>query len=220
MRQLLGLAPILVAGNLLAQPAAVDDAPADSQLYEIDAAASEVYWRVYRAGAFARFGHNHVISVGELTGNVLLHPQRELSRFDMEIPVMDLVVDDPALRAREGEEFSSEPSAEDIAGTRANMLGEGVLNAEQHPLLRITGTGPTGAPGEESLDATIELLGRSIPVSLPTSVEVDGDTIVATGEFTLTHEMLGMQPFSVMMGALQVGEPLDFTYRVTARRAD
>jgi hypothetical protein len=217
---MVGFAPLLLSANLsYAQPAAVD-APAESALYEIDAESSNIYWLVYRAGAFARFGHNHVISVGELTGNVLLDPALEQSRFELEIPVADLIVDDPQLRAQEGEEFSTEPSQEDIAGTRQNMLSGSVLNAEQHPFLRITGTGPTGAPGEQTLDATIELLGRSIPVSLPTNVRVDGDTVEASGSFRLTHEMLGMTPFSVMMGALQVGEPLDFTYRVTARRTN
>jgi polyisoprenoid-binding protein YceI len=217
---LVGFAPLLLSVDLsYAQPAAVD-APAASALYEIDAEASDIYWFVYRAGAFARFGHNHVISVGELSGNVLLQPELEQSRFEIEIPVARLVVDDPQLRAQEGEEFSSVPSEEDIAGTRQNMLSEDVLNADQHPFLRITGTGPSGPPGEQTLDATIELLGRSIPVSLPTVVQVEDDTIEASGTFTLTHEMLGMMPFSVMMGALQVGEPLDFTYRVTARRTE
>ncbi|MBN1237241.1 MAG: YceI family protein [Gammaproteobacteria bacterium] len=209
----------LSAGLAMAQPAA--EAPADSQLYEIDAQNSDVHWLVYSAGPAARFGHNHVISVGELTGSVLLSPELEQSQFEIEIPVADLVVDDPDLRAaQEGDQFDSVPDEDDVAGTRRNMLSERVLNAEQHPFLRITGTGPTGAPGEQMLDATIELLGRSIPVSLPTEVSVDGDAIEASGTFRLTHEMLGMEPFSVMMGALQVGEPLDFSYRITARRAD
>src|SRR5690606_31392876 len=99
-----------------------------------------------------RFGHNHVVSVGDLTGQVLLHPQIEQSQFEMEIPVDRLVVDDPELRAREGEEFSSAPSADDVAGTRRNMLSDAVLDAEQYPLLRITGTGPFVEGGEELLE--------------------------------------------------------------------
>ena len=38
------------------------------------------------------------------------------------------------------------------------------------------------------------------------------------GEFELNHADLGMQPFSVMMGALQVGEKLSFAYDIKARR--
>src|SRR5690606_20475745 len=131
---------------------------------------SDIHWLVYRGGTFSRFGHNHVISVGNMTGNVLVSPLLEESRFEMEIPVAELVVDDPALRELEDETFDSVPSPEDIAGTRKNMLSESVLDADQHPFLRVIGTGPYGQSGSEMLDVTIEILGRSIPMSLPTSI--------------------------------------------------
>lgn len=202
-----------------AQPAPIEP-PEDVALYEIDVERSDLHWLVYRAGALSRFGHNHVISVGEMTGSVLLHPDLELSQFEIEIPVDGLVVDDPELRALEGEELASEPSAEDVAGTRRNMLSEAVLDAEQHPVLRITGTGPIVEGGSESLDVIVEILGRSIPLTVPTTVQVSDGTLEASGMFRLTHEALGMEPFSAMVGALQVGEELDFTYRVTARRVE
>jgi len=209
----------VVAGLAFAQPAQVE-APDDVALYEIDADRSELYWRVYRAGTLARFGHNHVVSAGDMTGRVLLHPELELSRFEIEIPVERLVVDDPELRAREREHFTSEPSDEDIEGTRRNMLSDAVLDAERHPSVRITGTGPTVHAGEESLEVIVELLGRSIPLTIPTRVRTRGETLEAAGAFTLTHEQLGIEPFSALMGALKVGEPLDFSYRISARRIE
>ena len=104
-------------------------------VYAVDAAASDIHWRVYKAGSFARFGHNHVISVGELMGKVTRDAQSGAATFELTIPVAGLVVDDPALRSLYGEEFSSKPSEKDIAGTRDNMLGERVLDAEHHPTL-------------------------------------------------------------------------------------
>ena len=62
-------------------------------------------------------------------------------------------------------------------------------------------------------------LGRVIDLKVPTKVTIEGDQLHATGEFELNHADLGMQPFSVMAGALQVGEKLSFTYDVRARRA-
>ena len=217
------LNPRRAAGVLLVLAgtcAGAQQPPEDAALYEIDVERSDLHWLVYRAGALSRFGHDHVISVGEMTGTVLLHPDLEHSRFELEIPVEGLVVDDPQLRALEGEEFASEPSAEDIAGTRRNMLSEAVLDAERHPVLRITGTGPVVKGGSESLEVTVEILGRSIPLTVPTTLRLDEETLEASGTFQLTHETLGMEPFSVMMGALQVAEELDFAYRVTARRAE
>ena len=216
-----GTVPVALAVSLaLAQPAEVR-APAGAELYEIDAADSEIYWLVYKGeGALSqRLGHNHVVSVGQLKGQVLVHPELDQSRFEMEIPVEELVVDDPALRAKEPEQFDSTPSADDIAGTRRNMLSEAVLDAENHPLVRITGTGPAVEGGEQRLEVTIELLGRSIPVTVPTEVVIDDGKLEAAGRFRLTHEQLGMRPFSFMR-VLSVGEPLDFVYRVVAHRVE
>jgi|SRR5690606_3225174 len=219
--QWIGAVPIaLAAGLALAQPAEVQ-APQEAELYEIDVADSEIYWLVYKGeGAISqRLGHNHVISVGQLTGQVLVHPELEQSRFEMEIPVEELVVDAPELRAQEGDEFDSTPSEDDIAGTRRNMLSDAVLDAENHPYLRITGTGPVVEGGEQRLEITIELLGRSIPVTVPTEITIDDGVLEAAGTFRLTHEQLGMKPFSFMR-VLSVGEPLDFVYRVIARRVE
>jgi len=205
-------------------PAALASAAAaaqsGTQAYVIDAGASDVHWLVYRAGAFARFGHNHVISVAEVNGTVAVDPSSlARSSFQLEIPVMDLVVDDPVLREALGEEFSSEPSADDISGTHGNMLSDRVLDAERHPSIRVTGTGPVGEAGRQTLRMTVHLLGRAVELTVPTSVTLQGDSLEAAGEFELTHEQLGMEPFSVMGGALQVGNRMSFEYRILARRA-
>jgi hypothetical protein len=209
-----GLAFFLVAGIALAQS---DEAA----VYEIDIESSDVHWLVYRAGAFARFGHNHIVSVGEAAGRVHVEPQLSDSRFELEIPVAGLVVDDPALWEQEQSEgFETLPSAEDIAGTRRNMLGDEVLDAEDHPLIRVTGMGPMGEPGETTLSLNVEIQGRSIDLTVPTVVEIDQRTLEASGSFRLSHRDLGMRPFSIMMGALQVADEMDFRYRLRARRVD
>ena len=191
-------------------------APAAGRMFDVDAGRSEVYWRVYKAGAFARFGHNHVISVGEMTGSVTLAGELAESVWELAIPVDALIVDDPELRDRYGEEFASEPSDEDVAGTRTNMLSETVLNGEVHPLIRIRGAGFEGIAEEAEFPVVIEMLGREIELALPGQLVVAGGELTVSGEFSLVHADLGMEPFSVMMGALQVGERLDFSYRIHA----
>jgi hypothetical protein len=191
----------------------------DAATYTIDAAASDIHWRVYKAGAFARLGHNHVISVADLAGTVTHDGDSAQSSFELAIPVASLVVDDPELRAANGEDFSSEPSAEDIAGTRRNMLSEDVLDAANHPMLLVRGKIASGTLDAATFAITVELLGRSVALSAPGSIVIDGDTLVASGEFRVTHADLGMRPFSVALGALAVAEPLDVSYRVRAHRA-
>ena len=185
-------------------------------VYTVDSAGSDIHWRVYKAGTLARFGHNHVISVGEVSGQVMQYADSGPSTFELTIPVAGLVVDDPALRSLYGEQFASKPSEDDVAGTRENMLGDRVLDADNHPVLRVHGRLEAGALEEATLAVTVELLGRTIPVSVPCSIIVEDNVLTASGEFRLTHADLGMEPFSVMLGALAVAPELDFSFTVRA----
>jgi polyisoprenoid-binding protein YceI len=199
---------------------AVSASAQDTREYSVDAAKSDLHWLVFKAGSLSRLGHNHVVSVADLTGHVTVNPADPAkSGFELQFPVASLVVDDPKLRAALGSDFSSVPTADDIAGTRKNMLGDKVLDADDHKTIRVTGVGPTGQGGAQTMKITVELLGRSVDLTVPTQVTIDGDTLSASGEFELTHTALGMMPFSVMLGALQVADGMKFVYNVHADAA-
>ncbi len=195
-----------------------DDSNSGLRLYQVDAESSDIRLLIYRAGVLSRMGHSHVISVGQLDGLIYVYPDLEESRFELVIAVQGLVVDDPLLRSEEGDEFSTEPSERDIAGTRRNMLGRRVLNAEQYPIIKLTGTGPRDDGPEVMLGLSIELLGGIVKLQVPTTLRLDGDVLEATGAFRLSHRELGMRPFTAMLGALRVADEMDFKYRVRAQR--
>ena len=206
----------LVVACLIGGVAVAQDA---QQRYVVDAARSDLHWLVYKAGALARLGHNHTIAVGDLSGTVSVNPgDRGSSTFELVFSVASLVVDDPMLRSTLGADFASVPTPEDIAGTHKNMLSDTVLDGAKHPRIRLLGTGPVTADGKEILAVKVELLGRTVDLTVPTEVTISDGELSAKGEFELNHADLGMKPFSVMMGALQVGEKLSFSYDVKARR--
>jgi hypothetical protein len=188
--------------------------------YVVDATQSDLHWLVYKAGTLSRLGHNHTIAAGDLGGSVTVNTgDRSASRFELEFSVGKLVVDDPMLRGTLGADFASVPTADDIAGTTKNMLSDRVLDGEKHPRIRIVGTGPMTREGKQALAVQVELLGRTIDLTVPTEVTIDGGELRAKGEFELNHADLGLKPFTVMLGALAVGEKLSFSYDVKARRA-
>ena len=187
--------------------------------YVVDAAQSDLHWLVYKAGALSRLGHNHTIATGNLAGSVTVKNELSASQFELEFAVANLVVDDPMLRSTQGADFASVPTANDIAGTRTNMLSDKVLDGEKYPRIRIVGTGPMMREGKQVLSVKVEMLGRTVDLTVPTEVTIANGELQAKGAFELNHADLGMQPFSVMMGALQVGEKLSFAYDVKARRA-
>ena len=205
---------VLVLASSIAWPQ--DDGSSQRTMYRVDVEGSDIRLLIHRAGALSRLGHSHVISVGQMDGTLYVHPDLEQSQFELEIPVRGLIVDDPLLRREEGDEFSNEPSERDIALTRGNMLGKRVLNAEQYPIIKLNGTGPRADGPEFVLELSIEFLGRVVELSIPTTLQLGGDILEVTGAFRLSHNELGMRPFSAMMGALRVADEMDFKYRVRA----
>lgn len=210
------------AGSAAAQPAGVaatnQSLPAQGieRIYALDAAQSELYWRIYRGGAAARLGHSHVISAEDFAGSVTLVNDLALSEWTLSFDVTDLVIDDPELRARHGEEFESVPSEDDKAGTKENMLTDRVLNGAVYPEIRLNGQGVTGPLDNAVLPVSIQMLGRTIDQSFPAVVSISPDALTVTGEYRLTHEDLGMEPFSLFGGIIAVGENIDFSYRIHA----
>ncbi len=152
----------------------------------------------------------------EFAGNVTLGSDLGTSQWELRFAVDSLVIDDPGFRSRYGEDFESAPSEDDKAGTKRNMLTDRVLNGEIFPEIRLSGTGGAGVFDAAELPLTIEILGRTIEQSFPASIEIGADSLTVTGEYRLTHDDLGMEPFSVFGGMMAVGNEIDFTYRIHA----
>lgn len=197
-------------------PATVDRASATE--YRVDGEASLLQLYVYRAGALARLGHNHVVASRDLEGTIWYRDRQGRSAFRISLPVAELTVDEPALREAAGEDFPGEIPPEDIEGTRGNMLGEAVLDADAHPA--ITAELVELNQADDALTATVAVTIRGQPrlVAFPVQLDVEGERLVASGETTVTHAALGLEPFSVMGGALSVAEEIGVSYRIVARR--
>jgi hypothetical protein len=186
------------------------------RVYEVVPAESQLDIYVYRAGRLQRFGHNHIVTSRDIAGFVFDAQEAGRSHFDLYFPVDALTVDEPELRAAAGDAFASQPSESDIAGTRRNMLGEKMLNAAQFPHVTIAGRSTGGTQEELALDVTMTVRGIAHAMPATAKIERDGRTLRATGELRLSHASLGLEPFSVLGGALSVEDAFDVRYRITA----
>lgn len=192
---------------------------AEAIRYRVSSERSDVRILVYRGGPLARFGHNHVISAGSVTGDVYLDPVFHRSRLQLTLPVTDFQVDPTAMRRVEGEAFASEPSAEAIAGTTENMLGSEILNAEQHPEIRIESVKLLGPEWGPDITFNIEIRGESRQATVPVAIERCRGELIATGVLTLVQSEFGITPFSVLGGGLQVQDALKIRFRIVAELA-
>ncbi len=207
----LALAAGLISGLSIAQPA-TDDATR----YSIDSANSILRVFVGKAGPLARMGHNHVVHTKELTGEIILATDLLNSSASFSFPVQSFVVDDAEERELAGAEFESQPGESAIAGTRTNMLSEGVLNAEMFPGISVRAK-PTEITDETwSFALELELLGQTIELVVPAQVVLNADSVAVTATFALDHSDLGLEPFSALGGSLRVAGQLDFKLDIVA----
>ena len=186
--------------------------------YVLDADESEVRFLVYRAGALASFGHNHVIQAKALSGDVYLAQDFRSSGFSLRLPVSDFVVDAPEARAVEGPDFATQPSAAAIDGTRKNMLGPDLLDAAHYPEVQVRAVKLLGPDWGPDATVRIELHGVSRDLTVPIAVARDGDTLAVTGGFDLRQSDFGLKPFSILGGGLQVADALRVRFHLVAHK--
>ncbi len=158
------------------QPSTDVEAPASLPVTHRDWLASEaVSWRllageskvrilVYRGGRLARFGHNHVIEVSGLTGNIALTTpdsggRGKQYRFELQFSANDLMVDRAESRKQQGGDFAKPLGDSAIVGTRENMLGEAVLDAMNFPQIHLSAVGSTYQIGLNTIPVKIDLHG-------------------------------------------------------------
>jgi polyisoprenoid-binding protein YceI len=191
--------------------------PAEARRYSVDAQSTELRLLVYRDGPLARFGHNHVI-LGRVSGEILAGDTVASSGFRLEIPVASFLMDPPAARAEEGEEFAAEVSEAARRATRENMLGKDGLDVAQHPLIRMASIGLVGPVWNPTVTARVTLRGVARDLRFPAAVFLDRDMLTVVAAFRIRQTDFGIQPFSALNGGLLTRDALDIRMRVVARR--
>lgn len=227
-----GVAATLAAAALLAgctlptvaPPAAARREPAEFPLddyrdlaaqgkpvYRVDAARSIVIIEVRRAGSMARLGHDHVVASHDVAGFVA--PGQ--GRADLWLALDALVVDEPALRAAAG--LTTEPSPDDIAGTRRNMLTR-VLETDRYPhaLISLRELGAGGNPIRLSVRMTLHGVTRSYEAHA--SYDKGEQALAVSGTMAIDQSDFGIVPLSVLGGAIAVQDRLQIGYRIHALR--
>jgi len=189
--------------------------PSDS-VWQIDQ--SQLLIKVYRTGRLKRLGHNHILSSNQLQGLIywptLNAPSNAFA--DLLLAVHSLAVDNPDLRAKAGDAFLSKPSESDRTGTRRNMLSAKVLNGAEFL------TASANQPGQPSqwAQAQIRIKDRKVEQVLPLTLSgvenESGVQLQVSSQFTLSHQQLGLTPFSALAGALRVADELQFELQLVA----
>lgn len=184
----------------------------------IDPAASTVHILVYRGGTLARLGHNHVISSNQIHGEIWRGTTLRDSGFSLRVPVGDLIVDDEAARAAEGEDFPLNISEDARQGTTANMLRETLLDGAHYPEISLTSSSLGGSFDAPVVQVNLRIKDQTRLVTLPVTLTTTGDSLRARGRFDIRQSDFGITPLSVAMGALTVQDRITIKFDLLARR--
>lgn len=185
--------------------------------YQVDAAASLLQILVYRGGAMARLGHNHVIASHHLSGTVYATQDPLATSFDIRFPVAELTIDEPQLREAAGPEFPPQVPQSARDGTRTNLLSAALLDAASHPDIRLRATDVRTAQNGYDVGVQVTFKDSNYSLRVPVTLSRESGAIVATGEFPLKQSELGLKPFSVAMGTLVVLDEMKVRFKLTAR---
>ncbi len=198
-------------------PAPGLEVPLPGKSYTIDAGRSELRILVYRAGPLARLGHNHVLLNRAVHGAVSF-AEHGVARLSLEVPVAAFAVDEPAARREEGADFGGEIPEDAKSGTLHNMLSAALLDAVEFPVIGVNASA-AGAPASGTqLVATVafRIAGHDSTIDVPFVLDGDSHSLSATGSLELRQSALGLTPYSLMLGALQVQDAITIKFRLVA----
>jgi hypothetical protein len=202
--------------------------PVPGRVYRIDESHSELRILVYRAGPLAHLGHNHVIINRSLHGVVTL-TESDGSAFSMEVPVAGFVVDDAQARSQEGPDFAAAVPDDAKSGTLRNMLSTALLDADEFPTIVVKSAaavipqdapqagvqgGPSG--GDVVVAVAISVAGHESTINVPLNLQRDSNHLSASGSLELRQSALGLTPYSLMLGALQVQDAMTVKFDLVA----
>jgi polyisoprenoid-binding protein YceI len=182
--------------------------------YHIDSSNSELRLLVYRAGPLANLGHNHVMVNRQVTGLVQIAATLSASSFSLKVPVDAFMVDDAQSRREEGDDFPGEIPEDAKSGTRRNMLSAAVLNAAEFPAITVTCMAIGETAGALTAYLTISIAGQEAKVAAPFTLNSDAHHLTATGSIELRQTAIGLKPYSLLLGALQVQDAMRLKFKI------
>lgn len=175
-------------------------------MFRLDPERTRIDIVVRRDGPLARFGHDHVLSVLDAEGYLLLAEAEDGSRADLRFTVERLQIDAADARQRHG--FATGPDAAAIDGTRDNLM-HSVLDPGQWPWVTVSLQAFSRQGDHWSADVVIDINGQRSNSRQPFKLQPGKDIVTVEGLVVLRQTELGLQPFAALGGGLRVADPIE-----------
>jgi len=183
-------------------------------IYQIDSEQSYIHIYTGTAGFLKGLSHKHQIAIRDFQGEIVLDGDASIAQFSIR-PLEFLVDADEERALAIDEAYQSKVASWIKTGTKKNMNGKRLLEADLHPLIHVV-VQPKNLASQTVFAVEIKLKGAKYQLDIPGSLQIDGQRIVAAGDVELSHRDLGLKPFSIPGGASKVADKLRFVFDIQA----
>jgi polyisoprenoid-binding protein YceI len=188
-----------------------DAATASAVRYLLDARGSRMTIHAYVGGLLSAVGHDPVIGVRDLAGELSFAPDRpESSALHLTVATKSLAVQND-VSDRDRREIERTMHEQVLETDRYGAIVYDALRARVEPV--------TDGRFRVELDGELTLHGVTRPQRIPAQLFVVGDTLRAQGEVTLRQSDFAIKPVSVAGGALKIKDELKLMFDLLARKA-
>ena len=185
--------------------------PPATVTYTLDASQSKFMAHANRSGLLWFKGHSHHLAASDFSGQVELTP-------DTITPASLRLVVKAASLHETGADFT-EPQKQIIN----KELKEIVLHPDQYPDITFQSTNVTakalgGGRYDVKINGNLTLHGVTRPVTIPTTVTLNGSTLRAVGKFSIDRGDYKVKATSAFHGMVRVDDDIKFEFDILGRR--
>ncbi|MGA3210585.1 MAG: YceI family protein [Terriglobales bacterium] len=188
---------------------AIEKAESDTERYAIQAKGSTFTVKAFATGLLSAFGHSPTISIPDFEGEILLNPDAvEQSSVRVVIHSASMTVIDD-IREKDRTEIN-------------RTMHQEVLESDGYPKIVYEGERFTASKmgagqywGVLNGDLTLHGVTRNQAISV--RVSVDGDTLRATGDFSIRQSDFEIKPVSAAGGTIKIKDELKLSFNISAR---
>jgi len=185
---------------------AAQAAERDSVVY-VFTPASRFEVKTGKAGLLGFAGHGHVVRARAWSGRIVYYPTSLAdSRVDVVVPVDSLEVVTP-------------PDTAEIRKVTETMRRE-VLHPDRYPIITFVSTAVTPTADGLQVQGRLTIVGQTRDVAMAVRLQTAGDTLQATGRFSVKQSDFGIKPYrGGPAGTVRVADRVEFNVAAVAIRS-
>ena len=185
------------------------DVYADNKATELVRDSSYFHLLIYSAGILRGFSNDSVIAARQWQSDLVMDNGGNLE-INLDVDVDSLEVDNEKDRALYDHLANAgQPSPRAVKRTKRIMLGKKVLDVRRYPTVRVQVNVDFNS---RNIDVSVEIKGRTARKIVALTLECKDQISRAVGDIHFTHRDFGLRPYSTLLGAIKIAEPLDFHF--------